>query len=110
MLRCSMRFKPTTCRSHENFAFAPSGAMEPPMADSFSPQHLPANKTARYRSLLEEIVAVLAGESDVVARMATVSSMLAAAFPDFLWTGFYRVDPSGSDWLVVGPYQGSLGC
>jgi GAF domain-containing protein len=80
------------------------------MAESFSPLRLPQEKAARYASLAEEVVAVLAGEADPVARMATVSSMLAAAFPHFLWTGFYRVDPSLPDQLIVGPYQGQLGC
>jgi GAF domain-containing protein len=42
--------------------------------------------------------------------MATVASMLADAFPDFFWTGFYVVDPARGDELVVGPYQGTLGC
>jgi len=64
----------------------------------------------RYRDLAGEIDAVLAGEPDRVARMATVSAMLAAAFDEFLWTGFYVVDAGRGDELVVGPYQGSLGC
>jgi GAF domain-containing protein len=42
--------------------------------------------------------------------MATVASMLADAFPVFFWTGFYIVDPDRPDELVVGPYQGTLGC
>jgi GAF domain-containing protein len=42
--------------------------------------------------------------------MATVASMLAAAFDNFLWTGFYVVDPDKPRELVVGPYQGTLGC
>ena len=43
--------------------------------------------------------------------MATVSAMLAQAFaPRFFWTGFYVVDPIKGDELVVGPYQGTLGC
>ena len=42
--------------------------------------------------------------------MATVASMLADAFPVFFWTGFYVVDPDKADELVVGPYQGTLGC
>jgi L-methionine (R)-S-oxide reductase len=80
------------------------------MAENFSPAQLPQEKAARYASLAEEIVAVLEGQPDPVARMATVSSMLAAAFPEFLWTGFYRVDPRRPRELVVGPYQGQLGC
>ena len=43
-------------------------------------------------------------------RMATVASMLAASFDHYFWTGFYVVDPGKPDELVVGPYQGTLGC
>ena len=70
----------------------------------------PADKAARYAEVEAEILAVLDGEPDRVARMATVSSMLADAFPAFFWTGFYVVDPASGDELVVGPYQGTLGC
>lgn len=70
----------------------------------------PADKAARYAEVEAEILAVLDGEPDRVARMATVSSMLADAFPAFFWTGFYLVDPAKGDELVVGPYQGTLGC
>jgi L-methionine (R)-S-oxide reductase len=80
------------------------------MAEAFDPARLPPGKTARYDALAEEIGAVLEGEPDETARMATVAAMIAAAFPEFLWTGFYRVDPAGFDELVVGPYQGTLGC
>jgi GAF domain-containing protein len=80
------------------------------MAESFIPAALPAAKRARYAALAEEIAAVLEGEAEAVARMASVAAMLAAAFPDFLWTGFYRVDAARPDELVVGPYQGTLGC
>jgi GAF domain-containing protein len=70
----------------------------------------PAEKADRYAELEEEILAVLDGEPNVTARMATVASMLADAFPAFFWTGFYVVDPEKTDELVVGPYQGTLGC
>lgn len=70
----------------------------------------PADKSARYAELEEEIAAVLDGETDRVARMATVASMLNDAFEHFFWTGFYIVDPAKGDELVVGPYQGTLGC
>ena len=75
----------------------------PVIAISPSPQE-------RYASLAEEIDAVLEGETDRVARMATVAAMLADAFERFLWTGFYVVDPTAGDRLIVGPYQGTLGC
>lgn len=70
----------------------------------------PADKAARYAEVEAEILAVLDGEPNVTARMATVSSMLADAFEHFFWTGFYVVDPDKADELVVGPYQGTLGC
>jgi L-methionine (R)-S-oxide reductase len=73
-------------------------------------QILPDDKAARFASLADEIAAVLEGEANVTARMASVAAMLAAAFETFLWTGFYVVDPARRDELVVGPYQGSLGC
>ena len=68
-------------------------------------------KRARYAELSDEIAAVLEGEADRTARMATVAAMLHAAFaPRFFWTGFYVVDLAKGDELVVGPYQGTLGC
>ena len=70
----------------------------------------PADKAARYAEVEAEILAVLEGEPNVTARMATLASMLADAFPAFFWTGFYVVDPDKADELVVGPYQGTLGC
>jgi GAF domain-containing protein len=70
----------------------------------------PAEKSDRYAEVEQEILAVLDGEPNLTARMATVASMLADAFDDYFWTGFYVVDPAKSDELVVGPYQGTLGC
>jgi GAF domain-containing protein len=68
------------------------------------------DKSKRYAEVGAEIAAVLEGEGDRTARMATVCAMLAAAFDDFFWTGFYVVDPLKPNELVVGPYQGTLGC
>jgi GAF domain-containing protein len=69
----------------------------------------PTDLSARYAQLAIEIDAVLGGETYLVARMATVAAMLAAEFEHYFWTGFYVVDESGEE-LVVGPYQGTLGC
>jgi L-methionine (R)-S-oxide reductase len=72
---------------------------------------LPTDKAERYAALRAEIAAVIAGEPNITARYATASSLLAQAFPDRLfWTGFYIVDPQKNRELVVGPYQGTLGC
>ena len=70
----------------------------------------PAAKADRYAELAGEIASVLEGEPNLTARMATVSAMLAERLERFFWTGFYVVDPGKGDELVVGPYQGTLGC
>ncbi|WP_295708358.1 GAF domain-containing protein [uncultured Brevundimonas sp.] len=70
----------------------------------------PADKAARYAEVEAEILAVLEGEPNLTARMATVASMLSDAFEHYFWTGFYVVAPDKADELVVGPYQGTLGC
>jgi GAF domain-containing protein len=79
------------------------------MAEAFNEMILPAEKAERYAAVAEEIASVLEGEPNLTARMATVASMLSHAFEHFFWTGFYLVD-ADRDELVVGPYQGSLGC
>lgn len=81
------------------------GAMRTP-----SPIDAAASKAERYARLAGEIESVLQGEDDHVARMATVAAMLAGEFDTFFWTGFYCVDPREKRELVVGPYQGTLGC
>lgn len=69
------------------------------------------DKAAVYRDLKLEIDSVIAGETSDTARYATAACLLAHAFgPRFFWTGFYVVDPLKPEELVVGPYQGTLGC
>ncbi|MFN3582553.1 GAF domain-containing protein [Phenylobacterium sp.] len=80
------------------------------MAEAFNEIVLPSAKAERYAAVAQEIAAVLEGEPNLTARMATVASMLAASFDHYFWTGFYVVDPAKGDELVVGPYQGTLGC
>jgi GAF domain-containing protein len=80
------------------------------MAEAFNTQTLADDRAERYAQLLQEIAAVLDGEPNLTARMATVASMLANSFEHYFWTGFYVVDPQKPGELVVGPYQGTLGC
>ena len=63
-------------------------------------------KNEKYELLYKQIAAVVAAESDPIANMANVSSMLHQTFA-FWWTGFYRV--VGSE-LVLGPFQGPMAC
>ncbi|MBR4056342.1 MAG: GAF domain-containing protein [Rikenellaceae bacterium] len=63
-------------------------------------------KAERYALLTRQIEAVVAGETDIIARMANVASMIHHTF-GFWWTGFYRV--VGNE-LILGPFQGPLAC
>jgi len=67
------------------------------------------NRAATYAEVKAQIDAVIDGEPSHTARYATAACLLAHAFPDFYWTGFYVRD-GDRDELVVGPYQGTLGC
>jgi len=76
--------------------------------------HVPATTTAatdraaQYDAVFRRIEALLDGEDDWIAAMATVACELHHAFDAYHWTGFYRAVPD--DLLVVGPYQGGHGC
>jgi len=63
-----------------------------------------------YNDVARQIEAVIEGETSVTARYATAACLLNEAFEYFFWTGFYVVDPLKPTELVVGPYQGTLGC
>ncbi|HEX8272922.1 MAG TPA: GAF domain-containing protein [Longimicrobiaceae bacterium] len=79
------------------------------VADRTGELRLPAeDKEVRYREVGAQIEAVLEGEADLLAGMATVVCLLHNAFPYYFWTGFYR--RVSADELLVGPYQGTLGC
>lgn len=68
----------------------------------------PQQRQQHYAEVHRQIEALLEGEDDLVAAMATVACELHHAFAYFHWTGFYRVIAPGL--LAVGPYQGGHGC
>jgi len=63
----------------------------------------PSEKTAFYEMLKEQAALYIGGETDRTAVLANASAVIAQAFPDANWVGFYLVD--GNE-LVVGPFQG----
>ena len=63
-------------------------------------------KEETYQTLLPQIQALVADETDIVANMANIAAALHEAF-GFWWTGFYRV--VGNE-LVLGPFQGPVAC
>ncbi len=64
-------------------------------------------KEEKYRLLVEQVKALVEGETDETAVMANVTSAMAAMFPEWLWTGFYRVVDGA---LLLGPFQGPVAC
>ena len=63
-------------------------------------------KTERYRELMPQVRALVAGESDLIANMGNVAAALKEVF-GFWWVGFYLV--RGRE-LVLGPFQGPVAC
>ena len=63
-------------------------------------------KEEKYKQLLPQIEALVAGETDIIANMANIVAVLHETFR-FWWTGFYRVE--GNE-LVLGPFQGPIAC
>jgi len=80
------------------------------MARAPSQSRPSTDKAKAYAEVAAEIAAVVEGEDNLIARMATVAALLAASFDAYFWTGFYLVDRDRPDQLVIGPYQGTLGC
>lgn len=66
------------------------------------------DRAALYEAVFQRIEALLDGEDDWIAAMATVAGELHHAFEYYHWTGFYRAVSEAL--LVVGPYQGGHGC
>lgn len=64
------------------------------------------SKDDKYRELIPQLEALVAGEDNLIANMANISAALKMTF-DWLWVGFYLVD-NGE--LVLGPFQGPIAC
>lgn len=65
-------------------------------------------ETEDYGALHDRVLSLTAGETDVVALMATVACEVHHFDNRFDWTGFYRV--TAPNLLKIGPYQGGHGC
>ncbi|MHC8493559.1 GAF domain-containing protein [Thalassospira sp. SM2505] len=70
----------------------------------------PDLKKSLYAEAEKELLSITEGETNITALMATVSCVLSEKFDYYFWTGFYVADPQKENELVVGPYQGTLGC
>lgn len=61
-----------------------------------------------YHDIRNRIASLCEGETDEIAKMATVSCELFHSDDRFDWVGFYRV--TAPEMLKIGPYQGGHGC
>lgn len=86
----------------------------PRRIDVSEPLLVGADKEAAYRDARVALTALLSGVTDPVAKMSTLTSVLTEYFPrsQHFWTGFYRSDrrENGDQFLIVGPFQGTVGC
>lgn len=64
------------------------------------------NRKEIYVTLLPQIEALVASETNLIANLANIAGALKEAF-GFFWVGFYLVD---GDELVLGPFQGPIAC
>lgn len=64
-------------------------------------------KKLAYEKVSKQLKALLENETDRVLKMATINCILRDNFFYYFWVGFYIVH---GDELLVGPYQGTLGC
>ncbi len=64
-------------------------------------------KKAAYEEAIAAIDANIDQETNMVMKMATINAVLKTCLPYFYWVGFYVVHHGK---LIVGPYQGTLGC
>lgn len=64
------------------------------------------SKEETYAMLYPQLSALVEGETDRIANMANIVSVLHEAF-GFFWVGFYRVT---GNTLVLGPFQGPPAC
>jgi L-methionine (R)-S-oxide reductase len=64
-------------------------------------------KERDYQRCRARIEALCEGSDDQIAKMASIVGVLHNEMNDFFWTGFYRVVEGR---LVIGPYQGTVGC
>ena len=60
-------------------------------------------------NLKASAVALVSGESNLVANLANLSSLIYHSIPDLNWVGFYLWDEKDNE-LVLGPFQGKPAC
>ena len=84
------------------------GPISPDVSSSILTGEIKATAYKKVRSYLSSLLTDI---TDPITKMATIASEFTEYFPrsQHFWTGFYRrIDNTNR--LIVGPYQGTLGC
>lgn len=63
-----------------------------------------------YALLREQVAGLIADEKNAIANLANVAAVLFNALEDVNWAGFYLVDTTNPEELVLGPFQGQPAC
>lgn len=70
---------------------------------SYIEVNYPTDKKEFYSMLMEQLRLYIGEETNQTAILANVSSVIAQAFPEANWVGFYLVN---GEELILGPFQG----
>jgi L-methionine (R)-S-oxide reductase len=65
------------------------------------------NKHLVYQKAIAQVDAVLEGETNMILKMSTINAVIKEHLTYCYWVGFYCVNEGE---LIIGPYQGTLGC
>lgn len=67
-------------------------------------------KEERYESLLPKVKSIIGDESNLVANVSNITSILKDSFDEFSWVGFYFLGNENKGELILGPFQGRAAC
>ncbi|WP_064604111.1 GAF domain-containing protein [Photobacterium sp. J15] len=65
------------------------------------------NKAAFYDRLTKQALALVDGETDLIANISNISALLYMELEEINWAGFYFLK---EDQLILGPFQGKPAC
>ena len=65
------------------------------------------NKCKIFEVLSNEMMVIIGGDETANEKLQCICELLKNSIPGYDWVGFYLVDPSVGDELVLGPYAGA---
>ncbi|MDD5362666.1 MAG: GAF domain-containing protein [Ignavibacteria bacterium] len=67
------------------------------------------SKKEKYETVISQIKHLIEDESNLIANLANIVSVLKHTFDHYLWVGFYLYEEKSGQ-LVLGPFQGMVAC